>query len=154
MKDRYKEFISPSQSAYRQSRSTADILSTHRWVTPKTQEVDTKVHLTGIDMSSAFDTIHRQHLLITIKSSSDEDVYRMNIFLLSNKTLEIRSWGVALSSFTSNWESPQGDGISGILFNISLEDALRRARVKVIQNKPQILHLYSEEKVSLPEEMI
>ena len=51
--------------------------------------------------------------------------------------------------------SPQGNGISGILFNILLENAVRRAKVKVIQNKPQILHPYSEEKkVSLPEEMI
>ena len=41
--------------------------------------------------------------------------------------------------------SPQGNGISGILFNISLENAVRRAKAIVIQNKPQILLLFRSE---------
>ena len=35
MKDRYEDYISPSQSAYRRSHSTADIVWTHRWVKAK-----------------------------------------------------------------------------------------------------------------------
>ena len=122
MKDRYEEYISPSQSTYRRSRSTADIVCSHRWVIAKIQKVDTKVNLTGIDMSSVFDTINREHLLIIIKSNFDEDVYRMIRFLFSNTTLEMRLRGAATSPFTSNRGSLQGEGISGILFNIYLED--------------------------------
>ena len=77
MKYKYEEYISPSQSTEKRSRSTADIVWTHRWVTAKIQKVDTDVHLTVIDMSSAFDTISREHLLNIIKSNFDEDVHRM-----------------------------------------------------------------------------
>lgn len=92
MKDRYEEYISPSQSAYRQSRSTVDIVQTHRWLTAKIQKVDAKVHLTGIDMSSAFETINREHLLNIIKSNFDENVYRMIGFFFSNTTVEENKW--------------------------------------------------------------
>ena len=75
-------------------------------------------------MSSAFNTINRDHLFNIIKSNFDEDVYRMIRLLLSNTTLEVRLRGETTSSFTRNRGSPEGDGISGILFNIYLEDAL------------------------------
>ena len=155
MKDRYEEYISPSQSAYRQSRSTVDIVQTHRWLTAKIQKVEAKVHLSGIDMSSAFETINREHLLNIIKSNFDENVYRMIGFFFSNTTVEVRLRGATTSSFTSNIRSTQDDRISGILFNIYLEDALRRAMTKVVQNNPQIEHSYTKvKKVSLSREMI
>ena len=62
------------KSVYRQSHSTADIMWTHKWVKAKIQKVDTEVHLTGIDMSSVFNTINREHLII-IKFNFEEDVY-------------------------------------------------------------------------------
>ena len=76
-------------------------------------------------------------------------------FLLTNTTLEVRLRDATASFVTSNRESPQSEGISGILFNIYLEDALRRAKAKVIQNNPRIKHSYSKvKKVSFPREMI
>ena len=106
-------------------------------------------------MSSAFETINREHLLNIIKSNFDENVYRMIWFLFSNTTVEVRLRGATTSSFTSNRRSTQGDRISGILFNIYLVDARRRAMTKVIQNDPQIEHSYTKvKKVSLRWEMI
>ena len=99
--------------------------------------------------------MNREHRLSIIKSNFDEDVYRMIRFLLSNATLEVRLQGETISSFTSNSGSPQGNGITGILFKKYLEDALQRARAKVIQNNQQIEHCYSKvKKVSLAAETI
>ncbi len=42
--------------------------------------------------------------------------------------------------FESNVGSPQGDVISGVLFNIYLEDALRRVRMTLNQMDTNIEH--------------
>ena len=56
-------YLANSQSAYRKGRSTTDIVWAHRWIAAKAQEQDISVHITGIDMSSAFDTIYKEELL-------------------------------------------------------------------------------------------
>ena len=66
--------------------------------------------------------------------------------LHSNTTLEVRIRGASTSSFTHNRGSSQGNGISNILFNIHLQDALQRASAKVIQNNLQIKNSYSKVK--------
>ena len=75
--------------------------------------------------------------------------------LLSNTTLEIKISGIETEEFVSNIGSPQGDGISGILFNIYLEDYLRRMRSEVNSRDVRIEHSYSKAvKSCLPEEEI
>ena len=97
MNDRHEEYVSPSQSTYRRSRSNVNNVWTHRWVTAKIQKVAAEVHLTGIDMLSAFDTMNRKHLLYIIKFNFDEDVYQMIRLLLSNTNLEVRIRGATTS---------------------------------------------------------
>lgn len=58
-----EEYLAPSQSAYRTGRSTTDIVWTHKWLIARVLKYRTEVHITGVDMSSAFDTINRQKLL-------------------------------------------------------------------------------------------
>ena len=58
--DRY---LSLSQSAYREKRSTGDIIWVYRWIIAKAQKAKEKIFITGIDLSSAFDTIIREKLL-------------------------------------------------------------------------------------------
>ena len=55
--DKINRYIAQSQSAYRKSRGTADIIRAYRWIIDKTQIQDIKIYVTGIDMSSTFDTI-------------------------------------------------------------------------------------------------
>lgn len=95
----------------------------------KIQKIDFKVYLTEINMSSAFDIINREDLAQIIKTNFDEDVYRITKILLSNTTLGIKFRYTKTSSFVNNKSLKQGDGISGILFNVYLEGSPRRATV-------------------------
>ena len=67
-------YLSQTQSAYRTRRSTGEIVWAYRWILAKVQEYEgLTVHVTGIDMSSAFDTIHRQKLIEIAEQILDED---------------------------------------------------------------------------------
>ena len=64
-------YLSSSQSAYRIGRSTADIIWAHRWLIAKTLKYRVAIHILGLDMSRAFDTIDRQKLLDILETIPD-----------------------------------------------------------------------------------
>ncbi|XP_057292662.1 uncharacterized protein LOC130621394 [Hydractinia symbiolongicarpus] len=144
-----KNYLSLSQSAFRQNRSTSDAVWTHRWLVARIEKYQEKIYITGIDMSSAFDTIKRDDLLNILGNVINEDELRLIRFLLANTNLEIRMKDVDTTPFPSNIGSPQGDGISGCLFNIYFESSLRKVR-KILE-KDHILdeHSYSKRNESL-----
>ena len=157
MKPKIDNHISQSQSAYRTGRSTTDIIWAHRWIIAKTQIVKIKVFITGIDMSSAFDTIHRDKLLKIVETFLDDDEIRIIRVLLSNTILQIKTTnGVKCEPFISTVGSPQGDGISGMLFNIYFESALRKIRAKLVTTNLGIEHNYylRPNDHDLPNEMV
>ena len=155
IKPNYERYISQSQSAYRTNRSTADLVWAHRWIAAKVQKEHITVYITGLDMSSAFDTILREDLIKVLEYILHEDEIRMVRLLLSNTSLDIKISGVETEKFISNIGSPQGDGISGVLFNIYLEDCLRRMRYELNEKDPLMEHSYCKtKKTSLPEEEI
>ena len=55
--EKISKYLANSQSAYQKKRSTTDVVWAHRWIAAKAQEQEITVLITGIDMSSAFDTI-------------------------------------------------------------------------------------------------
>ena len=77
----------------------------------KYQELE--VYITGIDISPAFDTIHRHKLLEELEKFLEEDEIRMIRLLISNTTITVRTNEVMSEPFTSNLGSPQGDGLNG-----------------------------------------
>ena len=80
---------------------------------------------------------------------------RMIRLLLSNTSLDIKLRGAETESFVSNVGSPQGDVRSGVLFNIYLEDALRRVRAELNAADTNIEHSYANaQTTSMPNEMI
>ena len=48
--------------------------------------------------------------------------------LLINTTLDVRKNNAETEPFSSNMGSPQGDALSGVLFNIYFEESLRQVR--------------------------
>ena len=110
-----------------------------------------KIHVVGIDMSSAFDTIYRDKLISIAESFMDEDDVRIIRKLLSNTTLEVMVEGAETTKFRSNIGSPQGGSISGPLFEIYFENALKEVRGDVDQFKQTNKQT---ENTSLPDEMI
>ena len=121
------KYISSGQSGFQSDGSTADVVWSHRWLAAKcsiTQEL--KVTITGIDMSAAFDTINRTQLLDILENIIEEDELRIIRFLLSNTKINMKVNGATEHhSFLANTGTPQGDGLSPVLFIIYLENALR-----------------------------
>ena len=157
IKPDYDNYLSSAQSAYRSNRSTADIVWSHRWIAAKIQCENLKAYITGLDMTSAFGNIRRDDLINILETIIGEDEVRFARLLLSNTTLDVKMNGVKTENFQSNIGSPQGDGISGILFNIYLEDTLRRTRKEIDYYLPPSDHTYSRpvpETSNLPEEIV
>ena len=123
--------LSPNQSAYRQSRSTTDVIWAYRWIAAKAQKEDIQIYSTGIDMSSAFDTIHRDRIISIAQSILQEDEIRILHLLLADTTLEVKIEKATGSVFQSNIGSPQGDCISGPLFTLVLNEAINEIKDEV-----------------------
>ena len=83
IKPKVENYLSPSQSAYRQFRSTSGIIWAYRWFTSHVRIVKETIYVTGIDMSSAFDIIKREKLIEIMNTFLDEDDTRIIRFLLT-----------------------------------------------------------------------
>ena len=117
-------YLSHSQSGFRPDRSTctADVAWAHKWLAAKTKKEDVEIKITGIDMSSAFDTIDRQTLLDILREIVEEDELIIIRFLLSDTIINTRINGATKEKpFESNIGSPQGDSLSPVLFSIYLK---------------------------------
>ena len=68
IKPKVNEHLALTQSAYREKRRTSDIIWAYRWIIAKTQKVKEKIYITGIDLSSAFDTIIREKLVVILET--------------------------------------------------------------------------------------
>ena len=91
----------------------------------KTQVQDIALFITGIDMYSAFDTIHRDELFKIVEEFLDEDDSWILSTLLAETTLEVKMKNAQATTFESNIGSPQGDSISGPLFTLYFNRALQ-----------------------------
>ena len=87
-------------------------------------------------MSAAFDTIDRDILLQILKNVVEEDELRLIQFLLSNTHINNRINNADINApFTSDVGTPQGDGLSPVLFTINLEHALKEVRTVIGEPK-------------------
>ena len=95
-------------------------------------------------MSAAFDTIIRSILMAIIDEIGEEDERRMVRILLSDTKLEVRIPGFeGRFIFQSNRGSPQGDSLSGPLFTVYFERALRNVREEIEHTPPEEDHPYT-----------
>ena len=131
-------FLSPSQSGFRRGRSTADVVFGYRWLCANAQRQRLTIEFLCIDLSCAFDAIHRDKLLEVLQSFLDEPELRMIRFLLAATSLEPRlSTGECHAfAFASTIGTPQGDSLSPVLFTVYLEAALRDLRSRLPPRPP------------------
>jgi len=123
-------YLAASHAGFRKGRSTADIVWAHRWLAAKAIRYKATIYILGLDMSRAFDTIDRAKLMRILKEEVqlDNDELRMCQSLLAETSLRVKL-GEALSDpFASTIGTPQGDGLSPILFAIYFESVLRQVR--------------------------
>ena len=130
IKDKIETYLSPSQAGFRRDRSTSDIVWTHRWLVSHIENVKEEFTILGIDMSSAFDTINRHKLIDVCKTFLEEDEVKLIRLLLSETSLTFTSGSVS-TNIDTKVGTPQGDGLSPVLFTIYLEAALREVREKI-----------------------
>ena len=92
MRTPINSYLSSSQSAYRSGRSTADIIWAHRWLIAKALKYKVFIHILGLDMSRAFDTIDRSNLLTILGEIPGLSIVckRLIRVLLANTSLIVR----------------------------------------------------------------
>ena len=105
--------------------STADVIWSYCWLAAQTQRYKQVLEILEIDMSRAFDTIHRDRLMEVLKTFLDEDELHLIRLLLSGTSLEARVNGSKPIPFSTTIGTPQGDGLSPVLFIVYLAAALR-----------------------------
>ena len=150
-----EEYLSHSLSAYRHGRSTSDIVWFHGFLAARVQKFHEEIMIIGIDVTSAFDTIKRTKLIDILESFLREDEISIIRILLSNTTLDIKSFNNISNPFSTNVGSPQGDGLNGCFFITYLEKALRTLRDRVENNHVTGEHSYIvSSKSNIPDECI
>ena len=135
---------------------TTDIVWAYRWILAKVQEYDITIYVTGIDMSSAFDTLERNKLLEIVASFMCEDNQRILRVLLSETTVEIQIKGAETAPFKSNIGAPQGYSYSEPQFTTYFEFSLKKAReqtnITTTEDCPEEM-IYADDYDHLTEEL-
>ena len=122
IRDPVESYVDPSQCAYKRNRSTQDSIWTHRWLAACAVRYKTPIHILGLDMSRAFDTISRSKLLKILETevNLDKDALRMVSALLCDTCLCVRIEGEKSEWFHTTIGTPQGDCLSPVLFIASV----------------------------------
>ena len=139
-----ERFLQPHQSGFRKNRSTTDVVWAHRAIASIGLKYKKRIHILGIDLSKAFDTVDRQKLLDVLLTITDEENVKMIYKLLNDTTNRIKIKDIFGSEFKSLIGVPQGDGLSPVLFIIYLNAALNELMTylkeeKGIQRLPNLL---------------
>lgn len=125
IQSKVNDFVSEAQSGFRSRRSTVDVVWSHQWCVAHCQKYQQSLHILGIDMSKAFDTISRCNLLTILEGLLNSDEVRMIRLLLTSTTLCTRIGKTLSEPFSTNIGTPQGDSLSAVLFIIYLGAALQ-----------------------------
>ena len=67
-----------------------------------------------------------------------KDELQMVTFLLRDTKLQIKMSDIEPTTFNTNIGSPQGDGLSEVLFNIYFENTLRKLREELDKISPEL----------------
>ncbi len=122
------EYLPDSQCGFRQYHSTTEVAWGFAWLKALAHRHQRTLYVAGIDMSTAFDTMNRGLLLATMAALVTVTELRLIRALLANTTLRVCVNGHLGPCFTTSMGSPQGDGLSPILFIIYMEGAARELR--------------------------
>ena len=70
-----------------------------------------KIYVTGIDLSSAFDTIIREKLVVILETILNKDELQMVKFLLKDTKFQIKMSDIEPTTFKTNIGYRQGDKV-------------------------------------------
>ena len=130
LKEKIKKYLSLSQHAYTENRSTTEMVWAAQWIKATTDKYMERVYVMGIDLSKAFDCVNRS-MLVTIfreEGIANEDELRLLHYVLSETELKVKIGQEKGESFFTTIGTPQGDALSPILFLVYLEKIMREFR--------------------------
>ncbi|EGZ29729.1 hypothetical protein PHYSODRAFT_418173, partial [Phytophthora sojae] len=104
---RIENLSDSARIGFRKHRSTADAVWAHKWLCARVQRYRETIHVLGIDLSRAFDTIDRVKLVEVLQTFLHNDEVRLIKVLLADTKLSLRSGSKAQHSFDSNIGTPQ-----------------------------------------------
>lgn len=115
-----------SQAAYRGGRSTTEQVFTIKIMAEKAVTSSKySATLLMMDMSKAFDFIHRSTIMEDLRSILLPEELHLIKIMIEDVKLAVRVGRDIGEAFTTNIGTPQGDCISPILFTLYLANALR-----------------------------
>ena len=111
-REKFELYLSASRAAFRKGRSTSDIMWAHRWLAAKAIRYRKILHVLGLDMSRAFDTIDRGRLMNIVRDDErlNEDELRMCQMLPEDTNLKVKLKKAVSEPFETTIGTPQGDG--------------------------------------------
>ena len=151
MKEKVNKYLSPSQHAYREGRSTTEVIWALQWLRATIEKYGEEGKMVALDLSKAFDNLGRKELLVIIERENiaNEDELRILRYLLSNTKLKVKIEGEVGNEFETIIGTPQGDSLSPVLFLIYLENILRTFPHKELFNGPKDTRLEYADDVNL-----
>jgi len=125
-----KEIIGDHQCGFRHNRSTIDHIFCIRQILEKKWEYNEEVHQLFIDFKTAYDSVRREALY---KILTEFGIRRKLVRLIKMSLTEPYSRVLVGKNVSDRFPirngSKQGDAISPLLFNLSLDYAIRRVHV-------------------------
>ena len=142
--EKVRNFLPLSQHAYLPGRSAAEALWSLQYMRSIAERFGERFHILTLDIQKAFDSLDRHALIAILITNNicDEDELRMIQFLLSNTTLRARVEGQLGPNFLTHIGTPQGDGLSCILFLVYFAHILMRAA-------PHVAHIASVDDMAI-----
>jgi len=126
MKETSENVIGEYRGGFRPGRSTTDQIFIVRQLLQKTWEFNKEMHIFFVNFQKAYDSLHRENLISTlaefhfphklinlIKSSIMETYVKVRVGNIKSEQVQVRT-GLR-----------QGDSLSPILFNVTLEKVVR-----------------------------
>ena len=128
----------PYHKVHIMKKSAGGIIWAYNWIIAKAQKAKEKIYITGIDLSSAIDTIMTEKLTVILEAIIDKDELQMVKFLFIDTKLQIKVSDIEPTTFNTNIVSLQGDRLDGVLFNIYFGNSLRKLRGEPDKISPEL----------------
>ena len=137
------------QAGFRADRSTSDQIFAIRQILEKTREFNIETHHLFIDFKAAYDTINRMEMLKIMKELSfPTKLIRLVAATLNGAKCCVQLQGEFSPPFETREGLRQGDALSTLLFNITLEGIVRRSEIDTrgtIYNKSTQILAYADD---------
>ena len=128
----------PYHKVHIMKKSAGGIIWAYNWIIAKAQKAKEKIYITGIDLSSAIDTIMTEKLTVILEAILDKDELQMVKFLFKDTKLQIKVSDIEPTTFNTNIVSLQGDGLDRVLFSIYFGNSLRKLRGEPDKISPEL----------------